>query len=92
VSAGDSHERLNRPARSPDGALPGFTKLDVAGYILAFVLPPAGLVFAVVLLRQPPKPGVRHGRRILVISLVLGVLFVAALIATAHGLGGSEGE
>ena len=82
------------PPRSPryDGAVPGFSKLDVAGFILAFVLPPVGFVVGLTLVKRPERQLARHGRWIVVISLVVGVLYVLALIATAHVLGTSEAE
>ncbi len=80
------------PLRAQDGAVAGFSRLDVAGYILAFVLPPAGLVVGVILLRRPQTHTIKHGVWILVISVIVGALFVAALIATSHGLGTSETE
>jgi hypothetical protein len=85
----------NQPARErvrpPDGAVAGFSRLDVAGYILAFVLPVFGLATGIVLVRRTRGQPSKHGVWIIAISLIVGVLFVAALIANAH-LGVSEGE
>jgi uncharacterized membrane protein len=80
-----------RPRRE-DGAVSGFSKLDVAGYILAFVLPLFGVIVGVVLLRRQQAETTRHGVWIIAISLVIGALFIVALIAASHGLGTSEAE
>jgi hypothetical protein len=73
-------------------ALPGFSRLDVAGYILALVFPIAGLVVGVILLRRPPVGRTRHGAWIIAVSLVVAIVFTAALIATSHGVSSGEGE
>jgi hypothetical protein len=92
VSSSDERDVAQPSPRPEDGALAGFSRLDVAGYILAFVLPPAGLVLGVILLRRPPTGTVKHGAWIIAISVIVGILFVAALIATSHGVGTSEPE
>jgi hypothetical protein len=92
VPADNGHEPAYPQPRLQDGALDGFSKVDVAGYILAFVLPPVGLVIGVILLKRPPLQTSRHGVWIIAISLVVGVLFAVALIAASHGLGTSEAE
>jgi hypothetical protein len=92
VSAPEDGESAPPRPRADDGAVAGFSRLDVAGYILAFVLPLFGLAVGVVLLRRPDRQGARHGVWIIAISLVVCLLFAAALIAGAHGLGGGEAE
>jgi hypothetical protein len=91
MASPDEHDPAHPPPRGVDGALPGFSRLDVAGYILALVLPLLGLIVGVIVWRAP-RPQNRHGPRIVAISLVIGVLFLAALIATSHGIGTSEPE
>jgi uncharacterized membrane protein len=92
MSAPEPRESTHSRSRPYDGAVAGFSRLDVAGYILAFVLPLFGLIVGVMLIRRPEKQTARHGMWIIAISLVVGVLFAAALIAAAHGLGASETE
>jgi hypothetical protein len=92
MSTPDGRRSTQPQPRPQDGALPGYSKLDVAGYILALVLPPFGLVVGVVLAKAPERRARRHGIWIIAISLVVGVLFVLALIASAHVLGSTETE
>jgi uncharacterized membrane protein len=92
VSAPENGESAHPRPRADDGAVAGFSRLDVAGYILAFVLPLFGLVVGVILLRRPDRQAARHGVWIVAISVVVCLLFAAALIAGAHGLGGGETE
>ncbi len=92
MSAPEDGESAHPQPRAQDGAVAGFSRLDVAGYILALVLPLFGLIIGVVLLRRPDRRAARHGVWIVAISLVVCLLFAAALIASSHGLGGSEAE
>ncbi len=92
MSAPEDGESAHPQPRAEDGALAGFSRLDVAGFILALVLPLFGLIVGVILVRRPDKQAARHGVWIIAISLLVGLLFVAALIAGAHGLGGNEAE
>jgi uncharacterized membrane protein len=91
MSTPNGNQPAHEQARAPDGAVAGYSRLDVAGYILAFVLPIFGLAVGIVLVRRTRGQSSKHGVWIIAISLIVGVLFVAALIANAH-IGVSEGE
>lgn len=80
------------PPRATDGALPGMSRLIVAGYILALVMPLFGLVVGVVLLNRPDKLEIKHGIWITAVSIVAGFVFFLALILNAHGAGSETGS
>jgi len=61
--------------------------LVVAGYILAVVMPPAGLAIGVILLTRPPKTAFKQGLWIIALSVLVGFVFFVALILSSHSAG-----
>ncbi len=61
--------------------------LVVAGYILAVVFPPAGLIVGVVLATRPPKTAFKQGLWIVGVSVVMGFGLFVALVLSSHSAG-----
>lgn len=70
-----------------DDVVSRMSKLEVAGFILAVVLPVFGFIIGVVLVNRPEKQTVRHGLWMISISVVIGFLFFVTLIAYSHSTG-----
>lgn len=79
-------------SREPlDRAMPGPSKLVVAGYILAVVFPIVGFVIGVILINRAEKHEVRHGIWMIAISVAAAFILFLGLTVVSHG-GGSEEE
>lgn len=70
--------------------MPG--RLVVLGYITAFAMPLLGLLLGVVCVTRPSKATARHGRWIIVVSLVASVIWAlvflsGALTSTTNDMG-----
>jgi thiol:disulfide interchange protein len=66
-------------------------RLVVAGYILAVVLPLAGLVIGVILINRSEARTVKQGVWMIAVSVVATFLFFVVLIVGVHSTGGEGG-
>jgi hypothetical protein len=82
-------DRASVADAAPPGAVQAnrLPPLVVAGYILAVVMPLAGLIVGVVLLTRPPKSMMKQGMWIIAVSVVIGFVFFVALILYSHSSG-----
>ena len=67
------------------------SRLVVAGYILAVVMPVVGFVVGVVLVNRSEKRTIKQGVWMIALSVVMAFLFFVALIISVHSSGGVEG-
>ena len=67
-------------------------RLVVLGYITAFAMPLLGLFLGIVVVTRPAKATARHGRWIIAISIVAGIIWAlvflsGALTSTTNDMG-----
>jgi Protein of unknown function (DUF2510) len=80
-----------RPAAQPSGgpspqAEWGGTGLALVGYVLAVLLPPIGFVLGIVAVTRPPGHQSRkHGVRIIVLSIVAGIVWIVIALHSSSG-------
>jgi hypothetical protein len=73
---------------SAEGPSRGFSRLLVVAYILAFSLPPLGLVLGVIVALRLGKP--RHAIWIVLISLVTAAVWVLLLTSGSFNNAGTD--
>jgi hypothetical protein len=82
------------PAASTSGladrAIARASRLVIAGYVLAVVLPPAGFVIGVILVNRPQARTIKQGVWMIALSVVATFVLFVLLIVGLHTTLGEE--
>jgi hypothetical protein len=74
-----------------DPAAPRTSRLVLAGYVLAVVMPPAGFAIGVVLVNDSEKRAIRHGIWTIALSVLAAFVFFVVLVIATHSTAGEGG-
>lgn len=87
----DAEPSASRTPGLVDQAISRASRLVVAGYVLAVVMPPAGFVIGVILVNRSEARTVKQGLWMIALSVVATFVLFVILIVSMHTTLGEDG-